>query len=121
MLGGYDDPNYTLLREAVIPGPAAGAAGVTKFALYAAAVLKRARAVIKTAGTSADTGSRISILSGTTTAGVLLTGSGTAGAVVDVSLGNVVLPSGTLLSVLQGTDATGAVYAVTIEYADQVA
>lgn len=119
-LGAYDDPNNTLLREVVVPAPAAGAAGATKFALYAAAVLKRARAVVKTAGTSADTGSYLQVLAGTATAGVLLTGSSTAGAVVSVSLGNTVLPAGTVLTILQGTDATGAAYGVTLEYQDQV-
>lgn len=119
MKGAYDDENYTTLREVVLPAPAAGAAGATKFALYAAAVLARARCVVKTAGTSADTGSRISILNGTTTAGVLLTGSSTAGSVVDVALTGTVA-SGTLITVLQGTDATGAVYGVTLEYKDAV-
>lgn len=120
MKGSYDDPDFTLLREVVVPAPAAGAAGATKFALYAAAVLTRARAVVKTAGTSANTGSYLQVLAGTATAGVLLTGSQTAGAVVDISLGNTVLPAGTVGTILQGTDATGAVYGVTLEYRDQV-
>jgi len=116
----YDDPEFTLSREVVLPAPAAGAAGVNKFVLHAAAVLLRAQAVVKVAGTSADTGSRISLVSGTTTHGVLLTGSSTAGAVVTADLTGTV-PADTALSVLQGTDATGAVYGVTLEYREAFA
>ncbi len=116
--GNYDDPNVGLLREVVLPAPAAGAAGAVKFALYAAAVLKRARAVVKTAGTSADTGSYLRLVSGTTTHGTLLTGSATAGTVIDATLTGVV-PAGSALTVIQGTDATGAAYGVTVEYQDQ--
>jgi hypothetical protein len=117
VLGAYDDPNYTLKREVVVP-QAAGAAGTNKFALYASAVLLRARAVVKVAGTSANTGAYIDVLVGTTTAGRLLTGSSTAGSVVDVSLAKTVCPAGTLVSLVNGTDASASAN-VSIEYSDQ--
>jgi hypothetical protein len=111
----YDDPQYTNVREIVVPNTA-GAAGVNKFALYSAVTLKRARAVVKTAGTSATTGSYIDVMvDGTTTAGRLLTGSATAGAIVDVSLGNTPVAAGSIIHLLNGTDATNAAL-VTIEY-----
>ena len=113
----YDDPQFTSTHEVVL-SQAAGNAGTNKFALYAAAILTRARVVVKVAGTSASSGAYIQVLVGTATAGTLLTGSTTANGVVDVSLGNTVVPSGTLISVVNGTDATGSGL-VTIEYTNQ--
>ncbi len=110
--GGYDDP---LTREIVLT-QAAGAAGTTKFALYAQVKLTRARAVVKAAGTSANTGAYIDILVGTATAGRLLTGSSTAGAVVDIDFTDTVVPAGTVVTLVNGTDATGSAV-VSVEYA----
>jgi len=109
-LGGYDNPYPTVTLS-----QAAGAAGTNKFALFADVALTRARAVVKAAGTSANTGAYIQVLVGTTTAGTLLTGSSTAGSVVDVSLGNTSVPSGTLVSLVNGTDASASAF-VTLEY-----
>ncbi len=110
VLGGYDNP-----LPSVTLSQAAGAAATNKFALFADAVLTRARAVVKVAGTSATTGSYIQVLYGTATAGTILTGSSTAGAVVDATLSGSV-PAGTLISFVNGTDATGSAL-VTLEYA----
>jgi len=117
VLGNYDDPSNTVKRDLVL-SQAAGAAATNKFALYTAAVLTRARAVVKAAGTSANTGAYINVLVGTATAGTLLTGSSTAGSVVDVSLGNTAVPAGTLISLVNGTDASASAL-VALEYTEQ--
>ncbi len=115
----YNDPEFQIKRELVLPAPAAGAAGTTKTAIFAAAKLLQAQAVVKAAGTSATSGSYLQILDGTTTLGTLLTGSATAGTVVTAALsGNAA--AGDVLQVLQGTDATGSVYGVTIQYQEAV-
>jgi hypothetical protein len=115
--GNYDDPVYAIKREVFVPAPAAGAAGTTKFALFSAAVVSRAQAVVKTAGTSATSGSYIQVLNGTTTLGTLLTGSATAGTLITATLSGTV-PAASQCQILQGTDATGVVYGVTVEYQD---
>src|SRR5258707_795516 len=102
VLGNYDNPLPTVTLS-----QAAGAAGSNKFALFADAVLTRARAVVKVAGTSANTGAYIDVLYGTATAGRLLTGSSTGGADVDVTLSGSV-PAGTLITLVNGTDATAS-------------
>jgi len=116
----YDDAEFQLNREYSAPAPAAGNAGTTKFALYSAAILKKAVAVVKTAGTSSSSGSYLQVLVGTVTAGTLLTGSATAGTVISADLGSTPVPALTPIQILQGTDATGVVYSVDIQYTEQV-
>ena len=95
----------------------------SKFSLMNTATLKNARAIVITAGTSAGLAGvggagGYSIVTGTTTAGVILTGSDTAGSSLGpFSLGNTVVPAGQLISLLHGTETTG-VFGVTIEYTD---
>lgn len=116
----YDDPEFTLNREIILPAPAAGAAAVNKFALFAAAKVLQAKAVVKGVGTSASSGAYVQILqNGTTTLGTLLTGSSTAGAVISATLaGN--LAAGDVISLVHGTDATASVYGVTLQYNEAV-
>ena len=112
---GYDSPEFQVKREYSAPVPAAGAAGTTKFSLFAAAQVLKASAVVKVAGTSATSGSYLQILDGTSTLGTLLTGSAVAGSLITATLsGNIA--AGDILQVLQGTDATGSVYGVNIQY-----
>lgn len=118
--GNYDDPRFAILREVIIPAPAAGAAGTVKFNLFAAAIVTRAQAIVKVAGTSASSGSYIQVMNGTNTLGTLLTGSATAGTLITAALSGTV-PAASQCQILQGTDATGTVYDVTLEYQNQVA
>ena len=116
----YNDPEFQIKREVVLPAPAAGAAGSTKFALFAAAKVLQAQAVVKAAGTSASSGAYLQVLqNGTTTLGTLLTGSATAGSIITATLTGS-LAAGDLITVLQGTDATNSVYGVTVQYTEAV-
>lgn len=110
----YDDPQYTAVREIAVQSKA-GNAAVVKFALFSDAVLKRARATVLTAGTSAVTGSYLDVLIGTTSVGRIALGSSTAGAVVDSDFADTVVPAGTTVELLCGTDAT-ALALVVFEY-----
>jgi hypothetical protein len=116
----YDDPEFTLKREVVLPAPAAGNAAVSKFALFAAAKVLQAQAVVKGVGTSASSGAYVQVLqNGTTTLGTLLTGSSTAGSLITATLtGN--LAAGDQISLVHGTDATASVYGVTLQYQEAV-
>jgi hypothetical protein len=116
--GNYDDPQFSVKREVIVPAPAAGAAGTTKFNLFAAAAVTRAQAIVKTAGTSASSGAYIQVMNGTTTLGTLLTGSATAGTLITATLSGTV-PAASQCQLLQGTDATNVVYPVTLEYLAQ--
>lgn len=107
----YDDPQYTAVREIAVQSKA-GNAAVTKFALFSDAVLKRARATVSAAGTSAVTGAYLDILVGTSSVGRLALGSSTAGSVVDSDFTDTVVPAGTVVELLCGTDATAAALVV---------
>jgi hypothetical protein len=114
----YNDPQFTIVREVVVPAPVAGAAGNVKFSFFAAVTLTRCQAAVKTAGTSANTGAYLQVLVGTNTLGTLLTGSSVAGSILTSTFtgAGVNVPAGTQIEVLQGTDATNAAHGITFEY-----
>lgn len=94
-------------------------AGNTKFSLFAQAVLKSVTAVVQTAGTSTGTAGHnttgYSIVYGTNTAGILITGSDTAGTVLGPFTLTGTVPAGTLIGIYHGTETTG-IYNATIAY-----
>ena len=123
----YDDAQFQSTRT--ITGTTSvtnvATAVQSKFCLMNAAILKNVRGVVITAGTSAGLAGvgcvgGYSVVVGTTTAGVLLNGSDTAGSSMGpaITLGNTVVPAGSIVSVLHGTETTG-VYAYAIEYTEQ--
>lgn len=116
----YNDPEFTLNREYSAPAPAAGAAGLSKFSLFAAAKILAVSAVVKAAGTSPTSGAYLQVLDGTNTIATLLTGSATAGSLIKVTGLSYNTAAGDVLEILQGTDATNAVYAVNIQYNEVV-
>lgn len=124
----YDDAQFQATRTVtgVTSVTNVATAVQSKFCLMNAAILKNVRGFVITAGTSVglagvgNSGAGYSIVVGTTTAGVLLTGSDTAGSSMGpaISLGNTVVPAGAMVSVLHGTETTG-VFGYAIEYTEQ--
>jgi hypothetical protein len=111
----YDNPNATIRREDSFLS-VAGAAGVScRFVTYQAKRLKAVHAMVVTAGSSNSPGHALTIKNGTTSIGLLALGTQTAGALVSVTGLNASVASLGLLSMTNGTDATG-VALVTYEY-----
>jgi hypothetical protein len=125
---GYDQPQFEITKtvNAVTSVTNVATAVPSKFCLYSAAVLQSVRGIVVTAGTNVGIGGvgngtdGYSIVVGTTTAGVVLTGSDTAGASIGpFSLKATPVAAGQLISVLHGTETTG-VFSLAIQYQDSV-
>jgi hypothetical protein len=118
----YSDPVFQIARERVMQ-TVAGAAGVSnKYVSYATQVLKRMKAVVVTAGTSAGSGNQVSLIkNGTATLGAIVLGSDAAGTIeASVDLASAVVLPTDYLQLVNGTDASG-VAAVTVEFVEQPA
>ena len=121
MVESYNDPEYTVTRQLTVL-TTVGNTGATKFQLYANAVMQSASATVITAGTSTGLAGNLgtsstgySIVFGTTTAGVIITGSDTAGSLIGPFALTGTVPVGTPVQVLHGTETTG-VFNVTLTY-----
>jgi len=121
----YNDPQFQTTKQV---GPVVSSvtnAAESKFALANAAILKKAVAVVYTAGTNVGIGGAgvgadgYSVVFGTTTAGVIVTGSDTAGSFIGPFTMTGTVPAGTPVRLLHGTETTG-VFNVTLEFADAV-
>ncbi len=120
----YNDPQYTDPKQyGPVLTSVTNAAG-SKFALANAAILRKAVAVVVTAGTNVGIGGvgngadGYSVVFGTTTAGVIVTGSDTAGAFIGNFTLTGTVPAGTPIRLLHGTETTG-VFNVSVEYVNQ--
>lgn len=111
----YDKPNATIRREDCFLTVAGAAAVGARFATYQKKRLKAVHATVVTAGTSNSPGHALTIKNGTTSIGLLALGTQTAGSIVSATGLDNAVASMALLSVTNGTDATG-VALVTYEY-----
>jgi hypothetical protein len=105
----YDHPNHTVRNENSFLTVAGNGAVGARFAQYQKFRLKGAHAVVVTAGTAA--GHALTIKNGTTSVGVLTLGTTAAGGTVSATI-NSDVPSLTVVSATNGTDATGVALVV---------
>jgi len=107
----YADPNATIRREN-FAGEAGGGATTEycKFRTYQKARLKKAHAVVTTAGTNA--GHKLDVYHGTSSIGSISLGTSTAGVTASSSTLNEELASLDQISVKTGADATGKAHVI---------
>lgn len=113
-MANYDHPAY-LARQLTVHLTTAGANGTSGAMVFPWDIdVHQVTATVVTAGTA--TGNKVFLLSGTSSIGGDITLSTSTAGVTGTS-GNVAtkIPQGTLLSIKNGTDATG-VFRVAIEY-----
>jgi len=115
-VGNYTAPNANVRREQCVLS-VAGAAGVSgRFQHFQKIRLKAVHARVVTAGTSASPGHALTIKHGTTSIGLLAAGTIAAGgSIASVTGLDRAIASMDLLSLTNGTDATG-VALVNYEY-----
>jgi len=116
--GNYDHPSYIVRQILHFPATTAGANGTSGLtALPWDIRVHNMSAVVVTAGTSATSGNKVFLLAGTASqAGSDISlGTSVANTVGTSGDINVKVTAGTVLSVKNGTDATG-VARVTLEY-----
>lgn len=114
--GNYDHPSY-LTRQLLAFLTAAGANGTSgSISLPWDVRIHQLSVVVATAGTSSGAGNQVFVLNGTSTVGSpIVLGSGTAGTTGTSGDLNTKITAGSLISLKNGTDATGVVRAV-LEY-----
>lgn len=111
----YDNPNALVRRDANFLSVAGNGTVGGRFWTFQKRRLKAVHALVVTAGTSTSPGHALTIKNGTTSIGLLALGTQTAGSIVSATGLDASVPASTLLSVTNGTDATG-VANVTYEY-----
>lgn len=103
----YDHPSY-LTRQVVGLKGNAGASGTSGYRSFPYAMkLRTIQATVQVAGTSTTLGNVAKIYSGTTPLTTFTLGSSSAATTITSADLNVVIPQGTVMSVVTGTDATG--------------
>lgn len=102
----YNSPNATVRREWSDETTAGSGAVSAKFRSFQKVKLIAAHAYVNTAGTSAASGHTPILKHGTTSIGQFALATDVANTKVSVTL-NRDIPSGELLSITNGTDATG--------------
>ncbi len=111
--GNYDHPAYTARFYMSTANTIAGANGTSGSLVFPNAVrIRKARAIVVTAGTSGTTGTMAIILNGTSTAGSVALGTAAAQSTFAIADMNSALAADTLLSVKNGTDATQVIRVV---------
>jgi len=103
----YDHPNCIIRREATYQTTAGNGAVSARFASFQKARLKAVHTQVITAGTSAGAGNSLILKQGTTALATFTLGTTAAGAIQSATGLDAALASGDVLSVTNGTDATG--------------
>lgn len=108
----YAHANNTIRREQPILTVAGNGTVGARFAHFQKVRLKAAHAIVVTAGTSTSPGSALTLKNGTTSIGLLATGTVVAGGTVSALALNSDLSSLVVASATNGTDATGVALVV---------
>ena len=120
--GSYDHPSYITRQQIALGRTTAGASGVSIQAAFPSAMrLRTVTASVVTAGTTASAASGFIIKSGTTALGTISLSTNIAGVVASLADVNAIIPTGTVLSVTNGADATVVGYLTAEMYLDQAA
>lgn len=112
--GPVDHPSYITHGMISLGRTTAGNANVSRFSFPSAIRVRNFSATVITAGTSDTAGHLLIIKNGTSSIGAIILGSSTANAVATSGDLNSTLAVGSVLSITNGTDATG-VASVTFE------
>ena len=115
----YDHPEYLVAKGHSITTTAGNGTVGGRFVAYTDTILKSAQVVAVTAGTTAGHTLTFRVISGngttTTSVGSVTLSTSSANTSTNVSLGNAAMTKGDVLTITNGTDATG-VAAVSVEY-----